>query len=73
LIAALYNGRLAVLNTAIAIICADFFLQDPLYSFANENLLEYGDLLVFTLLAIPAIKFISELVRPRPATLESAE
>jgi K+-sensing histidine kinase KdpD len=66
LIAALYNGRLAVLNTAIAILCADFFLQDPLYSFANDNLLEYGDLLVFTLLAIPAIKFVRELVRTSP-------
>jgi K+-sensing histidine kinase KdpD len=67
LIAALYNGRLAALSAAIAILCAVFFLHDPPYSFANDNPLEYGDLLVFTLLAIPAIKFISELVRPRPA------
>ena len=65
LIAALYNGRLAVLSAAMAILCADFFLQDPLYSFANDNPLEYGDLFAFALLAIPAIKFVRELVTPR--------
>ena len=31
LIAALYSGRLALLGTAIALICADYFLQKPLY------------------------------------------
>ena len=72
LIAALYNGRLAVLSAAIAIFCADFFLQDPLYSFANDNPLEYGDLFAFALLAIPAIKFVRELVRPRPKSLKAA-
>ena len=71
LIAALYNGRLAVLSAAIAILCADFFLQDPLYSFANDNPLEYGDLFAFALLAIPAIKFVRELVRPRPKSLKA--
>ena len=71
LIAALYNGRLAVLSAAIAIFCADFFLQDPLYSFANDNPLEYGDLFAFALLAIPAIKFVRELVRPRPKSLKA--
>jgi K+-sensing histidine kinase KdpD len=65
LIAALYNGRLALLSTAIALVCADYFLQDPLYSLVNDNPLEYGDLFAFALLAIPAIKFIRELVRPR--------
>src|SRR6516164_5919215 len=44
LIAALYNGRLAVLGAALALLCADYFLQEPQYSFANENPLEYGDL-----------------------------
>ena len=71
LIAALYNGRLAVLSAAIAILCADFFLQDPLYTFANDDPLEYGDLFVFALLAVPAIKFIRELVRPRPKSLKA--
>jgi K+-sensing histidine kinase KdpD len=65
LIAALYNGRLALLGTAIALICADYFLQKPLYSFGNDNPLEYGDLFVFALLAVTAIKFIRVLVRPR--------
>jgi K+-sensing histidine kinase KdpD len=63
LIAALYNGRLALLGSAIALICADYFLQKPLYIFGNDNPLEYGDLFVFTLLAITTIKFI----RPRPS------
>ena len=71
LIAALYNGRLAVLSTIIALLCADFFLQDPLYTFANDDPLEYGDLFVFALLAVPAIKFIRELVRPRPKSLKA--
>jgi K+-sensing histidine kinase KdpD len=67
LIAALYNGRLALLGTALALICADYFLQEPLYSFANDDPREYGDLVCFALLAATAIKFISVLVRPRTA------
>jgi K+-sensing histidine kinase KdpD len=67
LIAALYNGRLALLSAAIALICADYFLQKPLYIFGNDNPLEYGDLFVFALLAITTIKFIRVLVRPRPS------
>jgi len=65
LIAALYNGRLAVLSTVIALLCADFFLEDRLYSFVDDNRLEYGDLFVFAVLAVTAIKFIRVLVRPR--------
>jgi K+-sensing histidine kinase KdpD len=64
LIAALYNGRLALLGTALALICADYFLQKPLYILGNDNPLEYGDLFCFALLAITAIKFIRELLRP---------
>ena len=64
LIAALYNGRLAVLSTVIALLCADFFLEDRLYSFVDEHRLEYGDLFVFVLLAVTAIKFIRLLMRP---------
>jgi K+-sensing histidine kinase KdpD len=71
LVAALYNGRLALLSAAIALLCADFFLQDPLYSFVKDNPLEYGDLFVFALLAIPTIKFIRELARPRPKGLKA--
>jgi K+-sensing histidine kinase KdpD len=65
LIAALYNGRLAVFCTVMAMACADYFLQEPLYSFANDNPLEYGDLICFALLAVTAIKFLGVLVRPR--------
>jgi K+-sensing histidine kinase KdpD len=65
LIAALYNGRLALLSAAIALVCADYFLQEPLYSLANDNPREYGDLFVFALLAVTAIKSIRILVRPR--------
>jgi K+-sensing histidine kinase KdpD len=65
LIAALYNGRLALLWTAIALICADYFLQKPLYILGNDNPLEYGDLFVFALLAVTAIKFVRIVMRPR--------
>jgi K+-sensing histidine kinase KdpD len=65
LIAALYNGRLAALSIALAVLCADYFLQEPLYSLANDDPLEYGDLFCFALLAVIAIKSIRELMRPR--------
>jgi K+-sensing histidine kinase KdpD len=64
LIAALYNGRLALLGTAIALICADYFVQKPLYILGNDNPLEYGDLFCFAVLAITAIGFIRGLWRP---------
>ena len=64
LIAALYNGRLAVLCTAVALVCADLFLQEH-YSLANEDPLEYGDLIWFAVLAATGIKFIRILMWPR--------
>jgi K+-sensing histidine kinase KdpD len=69
LIAALYNGRLALLGAAVALICADYFLQKPVYSLANDNPLEYGDLFVFALLAVTAIKFVRVLARPSVSSL----
>jgi K+-sensing histidine kinase KdpD len=63
LIAAVCNGRLALLGTAIALICADYFLQKPLYILGNDNPLEYGDLFVFALLAVTTIKFVRVLAR----------
>jgi K+-sensing histidine kinase KdpD len=69
LVAALYNGRLAVLCAATAMACADYFLQEPLYSLANDNPLEYGDLICFALLAVPAIKFIRLLARPHTTSV----
>lgn len=71
LIAALYNGRLAVLATAIAIVCADFFFQEPIFSLANDNPREWGDLVCFAVLAVTAIKFIRELLRPRTSNFEA--
>jgi K+-sensing histidine kinase KdpD len=70
LIAGLYNGRVAVLSAAVALVCADYFLQEPLYSFANDNPQEYGDLVWFALLSVTAIKFIRELVRARASKFE---
>jgi len=70
LIAILYTGRLALLCAAIAMVLADYFLQYPIYSFANEDPLEYGDLICFAVLAAMAIKCIRVLVRPRAKILE---
>ena len=68
LIAALYNGRLAVLSAVIALLCADFFLEDRLYSFVDDKPLEYGDLFVFAILAVTTIKFVRVLVPQRTST-----
>ena len=69
LIAALYSGRLALLSSALAVICADYFVQKPLYIFGNDNPLEYGDLFCFALLAITALfrtfGYHSDQVHPR--------
>jgi K+-sensing histidine kinase KdpD len=64
LIAAFYRARVAMLCIVIAMACADYFLQDPLYSFYNTNPLEYGDLICFALLAAMTVKCTRELVRP---------
>jgi K+-sensing histidine kinase KdpD len=71
LIAALYNSRLALLATALALICADYFLQKPLYVLGSDNPLEYGDLFVFALLAVSAIKFIRGILRPQSLAAKS--
>jgi Domain of unknown function (DUF4118) len=59
LIAVLYNGRLALLSAATAMVCADYFLQEPLYSLANDNPREYGDLL-FSPFWLPRRSSLSE-------------
>jgi K+-sensing histidine kinase KdpD len=71
LIAALYNGRVAVLATATALLCADYFLQEPIYSLANDNPREWGDMVCFAILAVTAIKVIRELIRPRTSNFET--
>jgi K+-sensing histidine kinase KdpD len=65
LIAVLYTGRVALLSAAIALLCADYFLQDPLYSLSIDSSLQYGDLICFAILAAMAIKCIRVLMRPR--------
>ena len=65
LIAVFYTGRLAILCAALAVILGDYYLQDPLYSLANDNPLEYVDLVVFAGLAAMAIKCVRGFLQPR--------
>jgi K+-sensing histidine kinase KdpD len=69
LIAFLFSGRLAIWCAGIAIICADYFLQDPLYTLYNTNPLEYGDLIWLAMLAALAIKCTRKLMRPSGRTV----
>jgi K+-sensing histidine kinase KdpD len=71
LIAALSNGRTAVLATAVALVCADYFFQEPIYSLANNDPREWGDMVCFAVLAVTAVKVIRELVRPRTSNFET--
>jgi K+-sensing histidine kinase KdpD len=71
LIATLYNGRIAVLSAAMALVCADYFLQEPIYSLANNDPREWGDMVCFAVLAVTAIKVIRELIRPRTGKFEA--
>ena len=71
LIAVLYNGRTAVLCAAIALVVADYFLEDPIYSLVDNDLREFGDLVWFALLAVIAIKFVRGLVPPHTKILEA--
>ena len=41
--------------------CADYFLYDPIYSFAITTRVESGDLACFTFLALIGVKCASEL------------
>jgi K+-sensing histidine kinase KdpD len=65
LIATLYNGRTAILCTAVAMVCANYFLQEPMYSFGVYHRLDYGDLFCFALFAAITIKCVRVLMRPR--------
>jgi K+-sensing histidine kinase KdpD len=71
-VAGLHGGGLALLCTAVALVCADYFLQEPIYSFTNDNPVEYGDLICFTVLAVTAVKVIRELARPKGASRSAA-
>jgi K+-sensing histidine kinase KdpD len=70
LIAALYNGRIALFCALLALPCADYFFQEPIYSLLNDDPREYGDLVWFALLAATGIKFIRVLVGPTPGLSE---
>ncbi len=63
-IAMAYGGRIAGACAIAAIMCASFFLYDPIYSFAIANRREYGDLICFAVLALLAVKCAVELLRP---------
>lgn len=64
LIAVLFSGRLALVCAAIAVLAADYFLQDPIYSFYNSNILEFGDSIWFAILAALSIK-TTRMLLPR--------
>jgi K+-sensing histidine kinase KdpD len=60
-IAVLYTGRAAMLCAGAAILCADYFLQDPVFSFYTA---EWDDLIWFAVLAAFAIKITGSLLPP---------
>jgi K+-sensing histidine kinase KdpD len=59
-----YGSRAALFSAAAALICAPYFLYDPMYSFYVSNRLEFGELIFFALLAALGIKCTAELMRP---------
>ncbi len=66
LIAVLFSGRLALVCAGIAVLAADYYLQDPIYSFYNSNILEFGDSIWFAILAALSIKTTRMLLTRRP-------
>jgi K+-sensing histidine kinase KdpD len=63
-IAIVYGSGPALLGVLAALVCADFFLYDPLYSFDIVTRVEAGDLTCFSLLAVIGVKCATELFRP---------
>ena len=59
--AVLCTGRAAMLCAGVAILCADYFLQDPVFSFYTA---EWNDLIWFAVLAVFAIKTTENLLPP---------
>ena len=60
----LFSGRLALICAGIAVLAADYYLQDPIYSFYNSNILEFGDSIWFAILAALSIK-TTRMLLPR--------
>jgi len=58
LIAISSTARIAMLSAGIALLCADYFLQDPIYSFYTS---EYDDLILFAALAGLGIKAVQRM------------
>src|SRR5262249_290819 len=56
LIRTLFSDLLAALCAVIASVLANFFLQDPLYSFYNTDPLDFGDTVCFLVLSLLGIK-----------------
>jgi K+-sensing histidine kinase KdpD len=71
LVTALSRSLLAaVVAVLAATLCADFFLYDPVFSFAIESRVELGDLACFALVALIGVKCTTELFFP-PTRLSS--
>jgi K+-sensing histidine kinase KdpD len=66
LIAVVFSGRLALVCAGVAVLAADYYLQDPIYSFYNSNILEFGDSIWFAILAALSIKTSRMLLPRRP-------
>ena len=64
LVAIVYGSLPALFCVFVAIICADYFLYDPLYSFGFGSSVETGDLVCFAVVAVMGVKCVSELLRP---------
>jgi K+-sensing histidine kinase KdpD len=64
LVTMLYGRLPALLGVFAAAVCADYFLYDPLYSFAIDTRVEAGDLACFMLVALVGVKCTSELFHP---------
>ena len=69
------SRRAALFSAAAALICASYFLYDPIFSFYVSSPLEFGELICFTVLATLGIKCTAELMRPAkgPASRSSYE
>lgn len=68
LVALLFGSLPALLCAVAAVVCAIFFLYDPIYSFSVAKPLETGELICFAALALIAVKCMSELLRPATET-----
>ncbi|HZR59448.1 MAG TPA: DUF4118 domain-containing protein [Xanthobacteraceae bacterium] len=68
LIAIVFSGRLALVCAGMAVLAADYYLQDPIYSFYNSNILEFGDSIWFAILAALSIKTTRMLLPRRPGS-----